>query len=72
MCVALSCDPKLFQIQLKNIQIVAGIAYLRNENVVVIGGSVARLQTEHRLRLYEELNRRMDEDDRATYIPSNS
>jgi hypothetical protein len=59
---------------LKGVPVIGGIAYLRNENVTVLGGAVARLQKLHRLRLYEELDKRMDEDESEaqvhTYCPS--
>lgn len=43
-------------------EVVGGIGYLRNENVTVIGGAVKSLQRIHRVRWYEELDRRMEEE----------
>ncbi|KAJ3545100.1 hypothetical protein NMY22_g2565 [Coprinellus aureogranulatus] len=61
--IELGTTPMGTKVRLDNVPIIAGVAYLRNENVEIVGGSVARLQTLHNLRLYEELQKRMDEDD---------
>ena len=59
------------QICLKNIQIVGGVAFLQNDNIVKIGeGVVHALQKEHRRRLYEELDLRMDEDEEDALVRS--
>ena len=62
--------PATFQIHLKNVQIIGGVAYLRKDNVMVMGGAVASLQALHQLRLYEELRRRMDEDETEAEVRS--
>jgi hypothetical protein len=49
-----------FQVHLKEVEIVGGVACLRKKNIMVMGGAVESLQKLHRLRLYEELSRRMD------------
>ena len=49
--------------RLVNVPIIAGVAYLRNHNISEIGGHVFDLQKQHRWRLFEELDRRMDEDE---------
>ena len=51
------------QIRLTNVPIIGGVAFLRCENVVEIGGNVFEIQTQHRSRLFEELGRRMDEEE---------
>lgn len=43
--------------------IVGGIAYIRNDNIKDMGGAVPGLEKGHQIRLYEELVRRMDEDE---------
>lgn len=48
------------QIHLKDVEIIGGVACLRNQNVMVMGGFVSSLHKLHRLRFYEELDRRME------------
>jgi hypothetical protein len=50
------------------VPVVDGVAYLRNDNVAKIGGTVHDLQKEHRRRLYDELDRRMDEDEEDALV----
>lgn len=50
------------QIFLRNAEIIGGVAYLRKENVVVVGGEVLPLQLAHRRRLYDELITRLHGD----------
>ncbi|KAJ3538375.1 hypothetical protein NMY22_g5191 [Coprinellus aureogranulatus] len=61
--IELGITPMGTKIHLANVPIIGGVAYLRNENIKIVGGFVAHLQKVHCLRLYEDLQRRMDEDD---------
>ncbi|KAJ3528045.1 hypothetical protein NMY22_g9559 [Coprinellus aureogranulatus] len=61
--IDLGDTPMGTKIRLVNVPISGGVAYLRPENVTVLGGSVLRLQKQHKFRFFEELDRRMEEDD---------
>ncbi|KAJ3547517.1 hypothetical protein NMY22_g1619 [Coprinellus aureogranulatus] len=50
------------KIRLTDVPVIKGIAYLRRHNVLEVGGIVEELQNKHRQRLYEELDRRMNEE----------
>lgn len=41
---------------------ITGVAYLRADDIEVIGGEVESLQQEHRTRFYDELVKRVYED----------
>ncbi|KAJ3547511.1 hypothetical protein NMY22_g1618 [Coprinellus aureogranulatus] len=60
----LGVTPMGTKVRLTNLPIVGGVAYLLRENVEDIGGAVDSLQKQHHRRLHEELQRRMDDDDR--------
>ncbi|KAJ3518699.1 hypothetical protein NMY22_g13548 [Coprinellus aureogranulatus] len=51
------------KIRLRNVPIIAGVAYLLEENIEDMGGTVNSLDRAHQRRLYEELQKRMDEDE---------
>ncbi|TEB32972.1 hypothetical protein FA13DRAFT_1790048 [Coprinellus micaceus] len=66
--LALGTTPMGTKVHLENVEVVGGIAYLRNAQVTILGGVVEGLQKAHRTRLYEELSQRMREEAAEAHV----